>query len=345
MSQFASPDVAQDRKDLAAVAQTFGGVDWKTKRWKPKSKPSDNIIRILPARTSAAGKATYHIRAGVHFVAFEDRKERFVCNKETYGTYCPACEEFDRLARVNDKGAARYRVKKLGLFNIIDRSNPGAGPLLWEAPLKSVWMAIVDMVANRSNLLNLFTEYDKDGNAVRLGRDVLVMFDRSANPESMYKLQLLDPSPLGTDEEVKAWFEAMPDLVKDRIYPAIDSDVAAVLAFGSEEERDEVRKSRKEAVAEAGESEPEEVAAAPATPAAVVSPAPQAPPAPIAPTTPQAAPVPTPPPAPQAPIAPVASAPVAPPTPVAPAPQASTKDRVAAIRRKMEEAKAAAAKK
>ena len=247
------------------------GFDWSEKHWRPKSGPDGNQIRLLPARAGA--KVSYHLYAAVHFIkhAEDDKTERFVCNRETYGTKCPACEEMFRLIKLKQPDEAnKFRPKRFGVFNMIDRAKPEDGVKLYEAPVQGIYQKIMQIISSKGRMSNLFDKFDKSGKLETPGRDLVLTFDKTAQPQAMYNIYPTDPIPLGTEEEMTAWAEQIVDLDVKALYPEADFDLAAIKTFGNAEERDllrdEMRKQR-EAEAPAEEAVAEEQAVAEETPA------------------------------------------------------------------------------
>jgi hypothetical protein len=290
MPRFSSPDQDQDKQFLAEEAERKG-YDWKNVFWKPKPSKKgdevDNVIRIMPARGTSA--ATYHMKIGKHFIKHSDNDyETFVCLSETYGKPCPACEEAQRIyaeAKTmskeqgdrHRKQATKFNIKRLGVFNVIDRlayqdykegrQEKLPKVLLWEAPRKLGWERIVRNVSSRGRTWNLFDQYDEAGNVTKPGRDVLVKFYPESEPATMYDIQYLDPQPLGTDEEVAIWYEQIIDLLPNliSIYNEIPYEEARIKCFGSKDEREalkaEKQRMREETAAARQEAAAEEEAA------------------------------------------------------------------------------------
>lgn len=285
--KFSQPDQEQDKKFLEDEAKRKG-FDWKNVFWKPKPDPADNVIRIMPARMGSG--ATYYLKVAKHFVNHGEKDyEAFICMEEMFGQPCPACERrkalYDSIKNEKDetkksevkKSAARYGVKRLGVFNVIDRNayqdfkdgklDKLPKVLLYEAPRKAIWERIVRNVASRGRTANIFDSYDEKGAVVKAGRDILVKFYPDSEPSTMYDVQYLDPAELGTPDEVKQWYEQIIDLVAEKIaiYKPVDYHDCEIKAFGTKEERDELKKRRAEenqaaATAEqpAGEAQPAE---------------------------------------------------------------------------------------
>lgn len=284
MPRFASPDQEQDKKFLDDEASRKG-YDWSKTFWKPKpskkGEDNDNVIRIMPAR--AGSGATYHAKVGKHFIRHSDTDiESFVCMTETYGLPCPACEARAQIfaeakAMSKEQGdkhrkkADKFAMKRLGIFNVIDRlaqqayaegkSTDKPTVRLWEAPRKLCWERIVRNVASGGRTSNLFDKYDESGAVVKPGRDVLVKFyPESDSPSTMYDVQYLDPVPLGAEAEVAEWFEQIIDLLPEKIaiYAKITYEEAQIKTFGTKEEREalkaEKQRMREEAAAAKGSS-------------------------------------------------------------------------------------------
>ena len=284
MPKFASPNQDQDKKFLEEEAARKG-FDWKTVFWKPKPSKKgeeiDNVIRIMPARGTSG--ATYHLKIGKHFVKHgENDLETFICLAETYGKACPACEEAQRIyaeakAMSKENGdrhrklAAKFSVKRLGIFNIIDRLayqdfkegrlEKLPKVLMWESPRKLGWERIVRNVSSRGRTWQLFDQYDESGALVKPGRDVLVKFYPESDPSTMYDIQYLDPQPLGTEAEVAIWYDQIIDLLPEKIsiYASIPYEEARIKTMGSKDERDHLRaekqRMREEAQAARREAE------------------------------------------------------------------------------------------
>lgn len=290
MPRFEQPDQEQDKKFLEDEANRKG-YDWKNTFWKPQPSKNgndvDNVIRLLPARSGSG--ATYHVKVGKHFVRHSDNDiEAFVCMEETYGMPCPACEARAKIfaeakamektkGDIHRKKADKYALKRLGVFNVIDRnaqqafkegkSDQEPRVMLWESPRTLCWGRIVRNAASGGRTSNLFDKYDASGAVTKPGRDILVRFYPEAEPNSMYEIQYLDPVPLGNEEELTKWYEQIIDLLPEKIaiYQKISYEEARIKTFGTKEERDELKalkqRARDEASAQrssatAGVSEP-----------------------------------------------------------------------------------------
>lgn len=266
---FGEPSTEEAQHVVDQEKKRSQGSDWLEKYWRPKSGAEGNLIRLLPARAGA--KVSYHLYAAVHFIKHdEDQKtERFVCNRETYGTKCPACEEMFRLIKLKQPDEAnKFRPKRFGVFNIIDREKPEDGVKLYEAPVQGIYQKVMQIISSKGRMSNLFDKFDKAGNLESPGRDLMLVFDKNAPPQSMYNVYPTDPSPLGTNEQMTAWAEQIVDLDVKALYPEADFDLVAIKTFGNAEERDllrdEMRKQRDEAKSEeevATEEAPAEEAA------------------------------------------------------------------------------------
>ena len=252
---FGEPDTESAQRVVDQEKKRAQGFDWSEKHWRPKSGTDGNLIRLLPARAGA--KVSYHLYAAVHFIKHveDDKTERFVCNRETYGTKCPACEEMFRLIKAKQpEEANKYRPKRFGVFNVIDREKPEDGVKLYEAPVQGVYQKIMQIISSKGRMSNLFDKFDKSGKLETSGRDLMLVFDKTALPQSMYNVYPTDPSPLGTEEEMSAWAEQIVDLDVKALYPEADFDLVTIKTFGNAEERDllrdDLRKQREAASAE-----------------------------------------------------------------------------------------------
>lgn len=258
---FQQPDYGSDEKKLAEEAQKTGSKDWSEIYWKVQ-KGDENLIRILPAM--AGSGADYHLTYSIHFIKHQDRVERFICARETYGKPCPACEQFFVLVKDKDtkkEAHERYGVKRLGLFNIIDRSAPEPRVMLYECPQTAVWKAVLTLArALKKQKASLFDVYDEKGALETPGRDILITFNPEAEGVAMYSLMAAPtPEPLGTDEQIKAWSEQITSLVLEEIAPITDYEIAKIKTFGDRVERDELRAQvAAEFAAEREEAEKEE---------------------------------------------------------------------------------------
>ena len=279
--KFASPDQGQDKKFLEEEARRKG-FDWKTIFWKPAptnaSQDVDNVVRLLPAREGSG--ATYHMKIGKHFIRHADNDvEAMICMEDTYGQPCPACDRRRQIyAAARERGdsrnltadekkeLAKFALKKLGVFNVVDRiayQDFRAGKLdklpkvlLWEAPRKLCWERIVRNVVSRGRTSNLFDEYDDKGAVTKAGRDVLIKFYPDSDPGAMYDVQYIEPIPLGEPEEVEAWYEQIIDIIPEGIalYQPISIEEANTKCFGTKEERTALREAKAKAAAEANEA-------------------------------------------------------------------------------------------
>jgi hypothetical protein len=263
---FGEPDMGEAQRVVDQERKRTQGFDWSERYWRPKDGPNGNIIRLLPQR--AGSRFSYHLYAAVHFVKHdEDGKiERFVCNRETYGKKCPACEEMFRLLQERKpEEAAKYRPRRFGVFNIIDREHPEEGIKLYEAPAQAVYQRIMNIYATRGRMSNLFDKEDEHGNVVAPGRDIMIILDKKAPPQSMYSVMPMDPSPLGTPEEKALWSTQVVDLDVTALYPEVDYDVAAIKTFGTPEEREFLRDEMRK-VHEEEDAKQEEVVVEPSNP-------------------------------------------------------------------------------
>jgi len=237
---FSQPDYEKDDRAVRDEQRRSKASAWKDIFWTPK-EGDENLIRILPAR--AGSGATYHLTAGKHFIKHGPEDwELLVCMKETYGKRCLCCEKFFELWKAGEKKAAsRYRVRRVGVFNIIDRSVENPSVKLYEAPRTAVWAEIVGLVAGRGRMSDIFDEFDEEGNIVKPGRDILIIYKPKAEPSAMYSVYPTDPTPLGTKEEIEKWHSQIIDLLPEEIYPPIEEDVARIKLFGTKAEREELR--------------------------------------------------------------------------------------------------------
>ena len=238
--KFEKPDFEADKKRLDEEERRSGTRDWSEIYWKPQ--PGDNLIRILPAKVGS-GTKDWHIVGASHFIKHADRIEAFTCMKDTYNKPCPACERFFELVmdKETKKEADRFRVTRYGVFNIIDRSEHEPKVRLYRCPRKSVWHPVVQRVTSRGKMSNLFDEYDEKGKLVREGRDVLITYNPESDPSGMYRVQITDEEPLGTDESITKWLEEITPLIAEEIFNVIDYEIAKIKTFGSREDRDELR--------------------------------------------------------------------------------------------------------
>ena len=257
---FDKPNAEEDARALADEGQRGGG-SLGEMFWRPV-KNVENLIRVLPRR--GGSKASWHMRVGKHFIQhgfLPDGKkdtEGFICMKEIYGLPCPACDHFDELNKTDKKAAAPFRVRRSGVFYVVDRTayyafKEGKGPFpsvkLYEGPIKAVWETLIKLVNSKGRMSNIFDTFNEDGTIKTPGRDISLMFNPEATPQSMYRLQAVDPTPLGTKEECLKWAEQMRELIPENIwvYAPIDEEVARIKLFGSLEERQELKKAMCEA--------------------------------------------------------------------------------------------------
>jgi len=234
---FSKPDYGKDEAELAKESRQQFKIS--EKMWKP-SENIENKIRILPAR--GGSDASYHMKIGKHFIEHADRKESFICMKETYGKDCPACEAYSRI-RAEEGGAAAarpYYPKLYGVFNIVNRLEEKPKVKLYEAPRTLVWKKIIFI---NKGTIKVIDEFDKNGEYVQEGRDIIILFSPKADVHNMYVVYPGDKSPLGTAKEIEAWHGDIIDLVPEQIalYAPIDYEVAQIKCFGTAEEREELR--------------------------------------------------------------------------------------------------------
>ena len=231
--EFTGPDRAADERDWEE-SQNQNRPDWDKLYWKPVSG-DENLIRILPG----IGGARYHFKGGKHFIKHPDRTEMFICNLDTYGKPCPACEEEQRLIDEGDADAAKgFKSQTKGVFNVIDRTNPDRGVIIWECPPVAVWERIIGIVKGKSKFNNLVGTEEEP----LMGRDIVVTYNPKATPQFKYDLQFDAVSPLGRKKEVTAWLATARALIPQEVYPEVDYAVAKIKTFGSKEEREELRK-------------------------------------------------------------------------------------------------------
>ena len=240
------PNYERDKKLLEGERRRSMSGDFAEKFWKPKPG-DDNLIRILPARQNESG-ATYHFTAGKHFIKHpeDSRTEAFICMRETYGQRCPACEKYFELVKVDKKAAAPYKVKRFGVFNVIDRTEEDPHVRIYEAPRQAIWAKIVRLVTTRGRMSDILDEIEIDEeteevNIISPGRDLLIIFNPNAEPQGMYAIYPTDHEPLGTPEQIVQWFEEMVDLLPQNIYGTISYEDAYVKTFGTPEERQALR--------------------------------------------------------------------------------------------------------
>lgn len=225
----------EDEKELEDAQKK--GRDFDSIFWKPKTGTlDDNVIRILPG----IGGAKYHLKHGRHFINHgENDIESFVCNLETHGENCLACEKYEELLRAGKKQEARvYRPSVRGTFNVIDRNDPESGVKLWESPKSVIWERVVGIVRGRGRWSNMVGTKE---NPLE-GRDMGIAFNPKANPNNMYTFQLLDTTPLSEDaEEIQRWLGEARPLIAEKIYPPVSKEEAEIKMYGSLEEREELK--------------------------------------------------------------------------------------------------------
>jgi len=239
---FGEPNTDEAQKVVDQEKKRSQGYDRAEFFWKPNSGPDGNLIRLLPNR--AGSKFSYHLYAAVHFIKHDEdgKTERFVCNRETYGTKCPACEEMFRLIKAKQpEEANKFRPKRFGVFNVLNREKPEDGVKMYEAPVQGIYQKVMQIISSKGRMSNLFDKFDKSGKLETPGRDLMLTFDKTAQPQAMYNIYPTDPTPLGTEEEMAAWAEQITDLDVKVLYPETDYDLAAIKTFGSAEERDLLR--------------------------------------------------------------------------------------------------------
>jgi len=255
---FSKPDYGKDEAELAKESRQQFKIS--EKMWKPV-KDIENKIRILPAR--GGSDASYHMKIGKHFVEHDDRKESFICMRETYGKDCPACEAYFRIRKEADKVAAKpYYPKLYGVFNIINRLEDDPKVKLYEAPRTMVWKKIIFI--NKGSI-KVIDEFDEEGKYVQEGRDIIILFSPKAEVHNMYVVYPGDKAPLGTKKEIEAWHGDIVDLIPEQIalYAPIEYEVAQIKSFGTVEEREELREKLQQKYEESqGKQEEKESAGA-----------------------------------------------------------------------------------
>lgn len=253
---FSKPNYEEDEKELAK--ETKQQFKLSEKMWKP-TKDIENHIRILPARGDS--NASYHMKIGKHFIEHDDRTESFICMRETYGKDCPACEAYYKIREsIGREKAYPYWPKLYGVFNIIDRLEENPKVKLYEAPRTLVWKKIIFI--NKGSI-KIVDEFDENGECVQEGRDLIILFYPKAEVHNKYVVYPGDQSPLGTAEEIENWHKDIVDLIPEQIalYGPIEYEVAKIKAFGTEDERDEMRaelKKKYEAMQDKKKDESEE---------------------------------------------------------------------------------------
>ena len=258
-AKFRKPDVEEDQELLKKEDSRGQRTDYSERFWKPE--PGENLIRVLPARGET--NASYHMIAGKHFIKHKDRIESFVCPKETFGEECPACEKFLELVKKGKKQEAnRYRVKRIGVFNVIDRTEEEPVVKLYEAPRKAVWHRVVKIVTSKRKQSHILDEINSKFEVTKPGRDIFIDFDPDADPQSMYTVYPTDAEELGTPEEIQKWYEEIVDLLPENVYTLISYEDAEIKMDGTKEEREELRerwaREREEDEEEEDEEEVEE---------------------------------------------------------------------------------------
>ena len=234
--EFTGPEQHHDADERDwEKSQNQNRPDWDKMYWKPVSG-DENLIRILPG----IGGVRYHFKGGKHFIKHSDGKtEMFICNEVTYQKPCPACEEEARLIKIGDTDAAKaFGAQSKGVFNVIDRTNPERGVIIWECPPVAVWERIIGIVKGKSKFRDLV---GTDENPL-MGRDVVVVYNPKATPQFKYDLQFDAVSQLGKKKEVAAWMAEARPLIPEEIYPEVDYAVAKIKTFGTKEEREALKK-------------------------------------------------------------------------------------------------------
>jgi len=237
---FLKPDTEKDQKVLDEESRKRG--NGFSNYWRPK--PGENLIRILPAKSNEQG-ATYHLRAAKHFIRHADRIEMVVCSRETFGKRCPICEKYFELRKEKSKQADKYRPGTVGVFNIIDRMEEDPEVQIYEAPY-TVWYRIIHTQAGHGRMSNVVDVIGENYKVEKPGRDVLIEFDPKAPPQQKYHVLFDAEEPLGTPEQIKKWEKQITVLTPENLYRETSFEEAEIKAFGSSEEREELRKLKQE---------------------------------------------------------------------------------------------------
>ena len=239
---FTNPDAYADEEEKQITeAESQGPIDWSQVYWKPKPN-YENVVRVLPGIRGAS----YHLKFGKHFIEHPDKTESFVCNRVTYQESCLACEHYDKLIKEGkNKEAGRFLVQAKGAFNVVSYDDEELRVRIWEAPPTAVWLYIVKMVRGKSRFNNIVgRRADKEQNIEAdplEGRDVIIFFDKDASPQNKYKLQF-DSTTKIKAKSAEKWMAEAKALVREDLYPKASDEVVKIKAFGSAQEREELRK-------------------------------------------------------------------------------------------------------
>lgn len=104
--------------------------DQKVEFFTPK--PGDNVVRIFPPTWEGAGH--YGIDLFVHYSIGAD-ESAYLCRDKMKGEKCPLCEERVRASAAGEEELADELKPRMRVAVwVIDRSQEGRGPLVWNMP-------------------------------------------------------------------------------------------------------------------------------------------------------------------------------------------------------------------
>lgn len=244
---FTAPD--EFRKPTIAQAEEFDAKknSYALEFLKLKKGDTPNLVRVLPAK----GDGSFHLKIGRHFIKHENGWEVFVCSYETYGKPCPACEEFNKLRKSDKQAAAAFKPQVRGVFNAIDRNDIEAGVKLWETAASQVWRKVIEWFKSNTKYNNIVGTIEDPLE----GRDLNIIFKPDEDIANIYNIWPDNTTQLGSPEEVEKWFEEAKPLIAEELYPETPYDVAYMKTFGTPEEREELKRTLREAHQEAEEEE------------------------------------------------------------------------------------------
>lgn len=204
------------------------------KYWKPLPGVPHRL-RLLPARKNISN-SSWWLKVGKHFVDYYGELHVYLCSSVTYYKRCAVCNKFP----------TKYKPRKYGVFNIIDRDREEDGVFRWEAP----WSVMKRVMRFRERhesgsqyfdykgTYRLFDEYNDIKKVMEYGRDLNIIYNPELEPWDKYQVKLGERRLLGDEEQIALWSAEMEELRLKVLYPQEDYELVEVEMLGLAEERE-----------------------------------------------------------------------------------------------------------
>ena len=282
MGLFAKTNIERDVEVLKQEKERQSyNKDWSTIYWKPVPKSelrndeeiTEEVgIRIFLPAGNVEG-ADWFVKMSKHFIRHSDGGfEQFTCMKEVYGEPCEVCDknrellEQAKAEKDKDKKDAFYKEAnafkptRFGVFNVlgvkyVTNHKTGKSERLIDDKVKmfqspiSLWTRIVNIHSGRGRSSDIFDAFDEKDNIIKAGRDIIIVYDKDQVPANRYTAIPTDYVNLGTPEQIADWVGQLTPLVPDKlenVASRVDPEVVHIKAFGSKQERMQLKDLLKE---------------------------------------------------------------------------------------------------